>query len=57
VRGEAVKSSHMIRRRFKTSTRSIETTDWIARRRKFIEKCFPETTNLLTTVMRMEARQ
>lgn len=38
-------------------TSPIETTDWIARSKKFIENCFPETTNLLTKVMRIEARQ
>ena len=40
-----------------TETQRTQTSDWMVRRRKFMEKSLPETQNLLTTVMRMEAMQ
>lgn len=39
------------------ATQPTHTTDWIVRRRKFIEKWRPETTNLLMTVMSILAAQ
>jgi len=42
---------------FTTETHKTQTVDWIHKSRKFIEKLRPETTNLLTTVIRIDARQ
>lgn len=43
--------------RFAAYTAATQTADWIVSRRKFMSKCVPETTYLLTTVIMMDAPQ
>lgn len=47
----------MMPARLAITTAMRATTDWIARRRKFIEKPAPETQYLLMTVMAMDEPQ
>jgi len=50
-------SNEIMPSRFTMVTQTTQTNDCMHSNRKFIENCAPDTTNLFTTVIRIEAMQ